>query len=90
MHEQRSDDIGSGNGAPNWDNDRQVSPTLIGFLVIAALAVVFIVGNRDEARIRLLIPVVHTPVWVAIAISIAVGILLDRLFLGWWRRRRQR
>lgn len=89
MHEQ-GNDIGAGDGAAGWDRKRGASPTLIAFIVIAVLAVVFIIENGDEARIRLIIPVVHTPVWVAIAISIAVGIVLDRLFLAWWRRRRER
>ena len=91
MHEQRGNDIGAGDGAAGWDKpQRKVSPTLIGFLVIAVLAIIFIVENGDEAKIRLIIPAVHTPVWVAIAISMVVGVILDRLFLSWWRRRRER
>lgn len=89
MHE-RNDIASGGDGAGDWDGGkRQVSPTLIGFIVIAILAVIFVVENGDKVDVRLIIPKVEMPVWVAIAIALVVGAVLDRLFQAWWRRRRR-
>jgi uncharacterized integral membrane protein len=66
-----------------------VSPLLIAFIVLAVLAVVFVLQNGERTDINFLFFDFGASVWVAIAIAIGVGILLDRLFLGWWRRRRQ-
>ena len=88
MHE-RNDIAAGGEGAGDWDGKRQVSPTLIGFIVIAILAIVFVVENGDKVHVRLIIPKVEMPVWVAIAIALVVGAILDRLFQAWWRRRRR-
>lgn len=87
MHERNG--ISSGDGPGDWQGKREVSPTLIAFVVIGILAVIFIVQNRDEVGVRLIIPKVEMPVWVAIAISLAIGAILDRLFVAWWRRRRR-
>lgn len=88
MHE-RDDLATGGDGAGDWDGKKQVSPTLIGLVVIAILAVIFIVENGDPVDVRLIIPKVEMPVWVAIVISIVIGAILDRLFQAWWRRRRR-
>ena len=47
-------------------------------LVLLALAVVFVVENRDLTEIRLLIPVVLMPLWAALAITLVIG-----LAVGW-------
>jgi uncharacterized integral membrane protein len=51
-------------------------------LVLLALAVVFILENRQLTEIRLLIPVVLMPLWAALTgtllIGLVVGVLLDR------------
>ena len=65
-----------------------VSPLLIAFIVLAILAAVFVLQNGGRANISFLFFDVGAAVWVAIAISIGVGILLDRLLIAWWRRRR--
>ena len=65
-----------------------VSPLLIAFIVLAILALVFVLQNGERADINFLFFDIGAAVWVAIAISIGVGILLDRLLIAWWRRRR--
>jgi uncharacterized integral membrane protein len=47
-------------------------------LVLLAVAVVFVVENRDLTEIRLLIPVVLMPLWAALAITLVIG-----LVVGW-------
>jgi uncharacterized integral membrane protein len=51
-------------------------------LVIAVIAVIFVVENRDPASIRLIIPLVVMPQWaaltVAVVLGIAIGVLLRR------------
>jgi uncharacterized integral membrane protein len=78
-----------GEGSSVRETRTGVSPLLIAFIVLAILAVVFVLQNSKKANIRFLFVDVSASVWVAIAISIGVGVLLDRLFIAWWRRRRQ-
>jgi uncharacterized integral membrane protein len=89
MHERiEAGDIGAGAGAPGWDKKHTVSPRLIVFVVIAILAVVFVIQNSDKTRVRFLFVDATARVWAAVLIAIALGVVLDRLFLAWWRRRR--
>jgi uncharacterized integral membrane protein len=50
--------------------------------VLLAIAVVFVVENRQLTEIRLLVPVVLMPLWAALAgtllIGLVIGVLLDR------------
>ena len=78
-----------GDGSGVRETRSGVSPLLIAFIVLAVLAVVFVLQNGERADISFLFFDVGASVWVAIAIAIGVGILLDRLLLAWWRRRRQ-
>lgn len=64
-----------------------VSPSLIGFVVVAVLAVIFFFQNGDETNINLWLVDWDTTVRWSIMVSIALGIALDRLFGMWWRRR---
>ncbi|MDD7941634.1 LapA family protein [Actinomycetospora lutea] len=54
-------------------------------LVLLAVAVVFVLENRDPTEIRLLIPVVLMPLWVALTITLVLG-----LAAGWLVARRRR
>ena len=51
-------------------------------LVLLALAVVFILENRQLTEIRLLVPVVLMPLWAALTgtllVGLVVGVLVDR------------
>ena len=69
--------------------DRAISPTLIVLLVVAAVAIVFVVQNTEENRIELLFWSFTTSVWVAIALALLLGALLGQLVAVLWRRRRR-
>ena len=86
MHEHI--DAGAGDGAAGWDRHRRVSPALIVLAVVVLLLIIFIAENGHAVRVRLIVPRVTMPVWVAILICVALGVVLDRLFLAWWRRRK--
>lgn len=64
--------------------DRSTSRWVVA-LVLLAVAVVFVVENRDLTEIRLLIPVVLMPLWAALAITLVIG-----LVVGWLVGRRRR
>ena len=63
---------------------------LIALLAVAALAVVFVFQNRERHRIDFLFFEVSTRTWTALATALVLGVLLDRLFISWWRRTRSR
>lgn len=67
-----------------------MSPALVGFIAIAAFAAVFILQNRERITLDFLVFEMRARTWTAIAVSIVLGIVLDRLFLRWWRKRRER
>jgi uncharacterized integral membrane protein len=90
MHEHSDRNIEAGEGAGKWEGRQGVSPTLIGLVVVAVVTIIFIFQNSDKVRVRFLFLDPQTRVWLAIAISIALGVVLDRLFAMWWRRRRER
>ena len=66
------------------------SPTVIALGIVAIVAVIFIVQNNEKRNIEFLFFDANTPVWVALVVAIAIGILLDRLIVRWWRKRRTR
>ena len=66
-----------------------VSPLLIAFIVLAILAVVFILQNGERADDQL--PVLRRRrrrVGRPSPSPSGSAIVLDRLFIAWWRRRR--
>ena len=69
---------------------RGVAPTLIGFVVLVIATVIFVAQNRDEATIEFLFISVTTRIWAGFLIAVALGVVLDRLFSMWWRRRQER
>ena len=62
---------------------------LIVGIIVAIAAVLFVVSNRDEVEVDFVVFTVQSRTWTALVVSIALGIALDRLFLAWWRRRKQ-
>lgn len=62
---------------------------LILLILVAVITAVFIAQNRDRTQIEFLFFDVRSRVWTAIAVSIALGVLLDRLILAYWRRARR-
>ncbi len=63
---------------------------LVLTILVAAITAVFVSQNRERTQIEFLFFDFSSRIWTAIAIAIALGILLDRLFLAWWRRARKR
>lgn len=63
---------------------------LILFIIVAAITAVFIAQNRDRTKVEFLFFDVESRVWTAIAVAIALGVVLDRLILAWWRRAKKR
>ncbi len=68
---------------------RSISPALIGFVVVAVLAVVFFLQNGDDTEIELWVFTWDTTVRWSLLVAMALGVLLDRLFVIWRRRRRR-
>lgn len=62
---------------------------LIGFVVAALLAIVFVLSNRDEVTIDFLFFEAETRQWVSLVVVFALGVIADRLFIGVRRRRRK-
>ncbi|MFE5814313.1 DUF1049 domain-containing protein [Streptomyces sp. NPDC056479] len=62
-----------------------MTPARITVLVLAVLALIFIFENTGETEIRLLIPLVTMPLWLAL---LAVG-LIGGLFGAFFMRRRR-
>lgn len=90
MHERTDRDSNAGEGGERWEGRQGLSPTLIGFVVVAIITIIFIFQNSEEVDVHFLFLSPTTRVWVAIAVAIGLGVVLDRLFAVWWRRRRQR
>lgn len=63
---------------------------LIALLILVILLAVFFFQNGDKAPIEFLWLDGNWPLWTVIGISVAVGIVLDRLFVWQWRRARRR
>ena len=82
-------DAGEGDRGVTRTERSGVSPTLIAFIVVAVLGLIFVLQNGENASIRFLFFESSTSVWVAIAIAIGIGVILDRLLIMWWRRRRR-
>ncbi|MFI1094361.1 lipopolysaccharide assembly protein LapA domain-containing protein [Streptomyces sp. NPDC020917] len=57
-------------------------------LVLTVLALIFIFENTRKVKIRLLVPQVTMPLWGALLITFAIG-LLAGLYVGRTRRRRR-
>lgn len=57
-------------------------------IVLAVLALIFILQNTDTTGVRLIVPKVHVPLFVALLIAAALGSIVT--FLLMWRRQRRR
>ena len=65
------------------------SPALVALLVVLALAVIFVVTNRTKVELHFLFWSPQAHVWTALVTATVIGIILDRVFLAWWHRRRR-
>jgi len=64
-----------------------MSAKLILFAALVAVGAIFVLQNRERKSIDFLVFEINSRQWVNIAVAIALGIALDRVFLSWWRRR---
>ncbi|MER6911998.1 LapA family protein [Streptomyces sp. NPDC000594] len=71
----------TGEGLREW-----FTPGRIAVTVLAVLAIVFIFENTDQVRIRVLIPVVTMPLYLALLAMFVIGALCG----GYIFRRRAR
>ena len=74
--------VGQSAGMSNQSNERSswASPRVIAAGVLALLVLIFVIENTRKVQIRFLIPEVKSPVWVALLITFAVGVLAGMLF----------
>ncbi len=68
---------------------KEVPWRLIGFVVAAILALVFVLSNREEVTVKFLFLEAQTRQWVSLAVVFALGVIADRLFISVRRRRRK-
>ena len=66
------------------------SPTLIGLVVVIALFVVFFLQNSEHLKIDFLVFEKDTTIRWSLLVAVVLGILFDRIFTIWWRRRKRR
>jgi len=71
----------SGRGGP--------SAALILLILVAIAVIVFVVQNGDAVEIDWLFIHGEVPLWILIAISLAIGVILTRLASFIWRRARR-
>jgi uncharacterized integral membrane protein len=62
--------------------------TLIAIIVVIVLVVIFFLRNGDRLELDFLVVNKNTTVRWLIAVSVLLGVLLDRFASIWWRRRR--
>ena len=87
----RNDDSITGAPDTNAESGRSgPSVTLIVFGVIAILAVIFFLQNSERTSIDFLVFEKTTTIRWSIVMAVVFGVLLDRLFTMWWRRRRKK
>jgi uncharacterized integral membrane protein len=67
-----------------------LTPAVVATVVIVAVIVIFVLQNRERTQIDFLFVELNSRVWVALAIAVGLGVLLDRVIQFWWRRRRSR
>jgi len=94
MNDPRSEDSPPakppGSGWNDKPKSRGPSKELVAFVVVAVLAVVFVLGNTESASIRFLVPRVQAPMWVLVVLCIVIGIVLDRAWQFTRRRKNKR
>lgn len=86
-----NDDLTTTNGARTAESGSSgPSVALIAFGIVAILAVVFFLQNGEHTSIDFLVFEKDTTKRWSILMSVVFGVVLDRLFSFWWRRRKRR
>ncbi|MFJ8228851.1 LapA family protein [Streptomyces sp. NPDC094448] len=71
-----------GGGFTGW-----FTPARTALVVLVALAIVFMAENTEQVRIRLIIPLVTMPLYLALLLMFVIGALCGGLF---FRRKQPR
>ena len=82
MNEKSTKDQQQGN------NSRDVPWGFLSFAVLMAVVAIFILQNRDRLPVNFLFFEINSRQWVNLSVAVAFGVGLDRLFIGWRKRRR--
>ncbi len=78
-----------GGGHSAESGGRRLSPTLIALVAVVVVAVILFFRNGQTTKLDFLfITTENKTRWLVIT-CIAIGVVLDRLFSMWWRRRRR-
>jgi uncharacterized integral membrane protein len=77
---------GRGGGPRGADQRTALGSSTVAVLVLAALAIVLIAENTRQVRIRLIVPVVTMPLYLALLIMFVLGGLCGALLLMRGRR----
>jgi uncharacterized integral membrane protein len=64
-----------------------INPSLIGFGIVAILAVIFFFQNSNRIEVNFWLFDWNTTIRWSLLMAMFLGVLLDRLFGIWWRRR---
>lgn len=67
------------------ESGRRVSARQVGWVLLAVVAVLFVVLNNDKTKINLIAASPEWPMWVLVIASMVIGFLLAKL-TGWRRR----
>jgi uncharacterized integral membrane protein len=66
------------------------SATFIVFAVVVVLFVVFFLQNGERTKIDFLFFEKRTTIRWSLVVAVLLGIVADRIFTIWWRRRKRR
>ena len=70
-------------------NTRDIPWGLVSFAVLAAIVAAFVLQNRDRMPVNFLFFEINSRQWVNLIVAVAFGVVLDRSFIGWRKRRRK-
>jgi uncharacterized integral membrane protein len=76
--------------APAPAQRSNMSPAIIVFGLLALAGLFFFLGNGETTQFHFLFWDWNTTVRWMILVSLLLGVILDRLFSLWWRRRKKR
>ena len=82
MNENSTKDQHQGN------NSRDIPWGFLSFAVLMTVVAIFILQNRDRMPVNFLFFEINSRQWVNLSVAVAFGVVLDRLFIGWRKRRR--
>jgi uncharacterized integral membrane protein len=66
------------------EDERRINADTVVAIILVVLGIIFVVENTRKTKIRFIGPEVRVQVWVALVISLAVGVLI-----GWLLERRR-